>query len=522
MRPLVPGFIIAGELTSSTTGSTWVAVRSQDDHRFVLRIVPVSDVIQAQALAVQHLAMLRRIESDHLVRQHNFIVLADGTLALVFDEFTGGTLAQVIGARGQLTPGETVTTLAPLLGALADLHAAGFVHANLTPLNVVFNADGKPMLGDFGVASLLGRHAGPFDEASGFVAPELLDGAVASPASDVYAMAALGWLCLTGVPPQPVGTRASPTTWGPDTPRRLVDILISCLATDPAARPSASAAAVEIFDAAPAVSVALASVSDPAAEITRRIRAAAVPLPTRPSGTARTRRRYRDPLFIGVVALLVAVASGVGATWLDRRPPTPVSSMTTSASPAGTGTVSPPVGSGTVSPPVGSGTVSPPAGRGTASTPSAVTSAIRREDITEVVSAPDSPRTAAAGLLQALVDARALAYVARDSALLDLVYAPGGPKADVDKGNIATALKNGGTYVGLSFVIKDVTFLDGTFRYRPDPSHGSHARIRDRTTGRTQGLPRAGRRGSTRLLAETDSGWLADLGSDGPLGPVKA
>ena len=69
---------------------------------------------------------------------------------------------------------------------------------------------------------------------------------------------------------------------------------------------------------------------------------------------------------------------------------------------------------------------------------------------------------AAAGLLQALVDARALAYVARNSALLDLVYAPGATTAEVDRGHITTALKNGGTYLGLSFVVKDVALLDGT------------------------------------------------------------
>jgi hypothetical protein len=82
--------------------------------------------------------------------------------------------------------------------------------------------------------------------------------------------------------------------------------------------------------------------------------------------------------------------------------------------------------------------------------------------ITDVVTAPDSPRVAAAGLLQALVDARALAYVARNPALFDLVYAPGAPKARVDRSNIATALKNGATYLGLAFVAKDVSFLDGT------------------------------------------------------------
>ena len=80
----------------------------------------------------------------------------------------------------------------------------------------------------------------------------------------------------------------------------------------------------------------------------------------------------------------------------------------------------------------------------------------------DVVTASSSPRVAAARLLQALVDARALAYVARNSVLLDLVYAPGATRAGVDRDNIATALANGGTYLGLSYVIKDVAFLNGT------------------------------------------------------------
>lgn len=79
-----------------------------------------------------------------------------------------------------------------------------------------------------------------------------------------------------------------------------------------------------------------------------------------------------------------------------------------------------------------------------------------------MVTAPDSPRVAPAGLLQALVGSRALAYLARNSALLDLVYAAGAPGAGVDRGNIGAALRNGGTYLGLEFVVKDVAFLDGT------------------------------------------------------------
>jgi len=288
------------------------------------------------------------------------------------------------------------------------------------------------------------------DGSSGFVAPELVAGAEPSPACDVYAVAALAWFCLTGGPPAPAARRPSLTTLRPEVPPRMVEVLNSCLSNDPAARPSAGAAAVEVFDAATAESVRLASVSDPAAEIMRRIRAAAAPAHTLAAPSSR--KRHRDLLVLGVVALLVAVALGSGGTWSLRKRPGPVR----------------PVAVRPVVQPVPSSLTAPLTAPSTAPSPTAMASspavapAGTPTSTTDVVTAPDSPRIAAAGLLQALVDSRALAYAARNPALLDLVYAPGATGASVDQGNIAVALKNGGTYLGLAFVVKDVAFVDGT------------------------------------------------------------
>jgi len=435
VQPLVPGFTLTGELSSSATGSTWAAVRSPDDRALVVKIVRVSDVTKAQAQAVREMAVLHRIENEHLVVQHDAVSLADGTLALVLDNITGGSLVNVLGARGKLTPGETVTTIAPLFGALADLHAAGVVHGDLAPGKVLFSADGKPLISDLGMARLLGRQTSPVDETSGFVAPELVGGAAPSPASDVYAMAAIGWFCLTGARLVAAPTRPPLTTVRAETPRRLVEVLTSCLSTNPATRPTAGAAAVEVFDAVAAESVRHGSVSDPAAEITRRIRAAAVsaPTPAPPS----TRQRHRPALVVAVIALLVTAALGGGVTWFWRLRPVAVQ-------------------------PVAARSLAHPSRTSSTATASPVSQATTLQSITDVVTAPGSPRIDSAGLLQTLVDARALAYVARNSALLDLVYAPGAAKAVVDRSNIATALKNGATYLGLAFVVRDVDFLDGT------------------------------------------------------------
>jgi eukaryotic-like serine/threonine-protein kinase len=273
-------------------------------------------------------------------------------------------------------------------------------------------------------------------------------------------MAALGWFCLTGAAPVPAAVRRSLTSLVPDTPLRLVEVLTACLATNPAARPSASAAAVEVFEAAPAESVALAPVSDPAADITRRIRAVAASACVPPP--SRIRKRYQTELVLGVVVLL-GVLLGAGATWFFWRPPEASTSMSfrSAAQPsmqrATRQTTTWPAAA--VHPPLALPTM--PASMRTP-TSTAVAPKEMPQSPADVLTASSSPRLAAAGLLQALVDARALAYAARSPALLDLVYAPGATKADVDRGNIVTALKNGGTYLGLSFVVRDVAFLDGT------------------------------------------------------------
>jgi hypothetical protein len=437
-------------MRTNAAGSQWSAVRSLDGRPFLLKVLPVTDLTQALALTREQMARYDRIESEHLVRLHDAVATADGRLALVLDDVNGGSLVQLLGARGQLTAGETVTTVAPLFRALADLHAAGMVHGDLAPGNILFSADGKPLIGDLGLARLLGGDAGSFDgaetggiPAGGFAAPELAGGAESSPPSDVFAMAALGWFCLTGAAPDPPAIRRSLTSLRPGTPLRLVEVLTSCLATNPAARPSAGQAAIEIFEATPAESVALVSVSDPAAEVTRRIRAAAASVAEpAPPGVG----RWRQSAMVVGGTLLVLVLGG-GTTWFlwhepeGLKPAAVRSAVRTAARPS-----QQPAALPTTSP-----ATQPPHPLATLPVTMRTANA-----------AASSPRTAATALLQALADARALAYVARNGALLELVYAPGATKAGVDQGNITTALKNGGTYLGLSFVIRDVAFLDGT------------------------------------------------------------
>ncbi|HEX2575166.1 MAG TPA: serine/threonine-protein kinase, partial [Aquihabitans sp.] len=172
------------------------------------------------------------------------------------DHLSGGNLAQRITADGPL-PGAQVRELADrLLDALASAHRQGVVHRDIKPANVLFDADGRASLGDFGAA--VHRDATPGLTASemvvgtpGFMSPEQARGEPATAASDVFSLGATLAFAATGegpfgtADPRVLMLRAAagrteklPRTLSPDL-RRRIDAMLE---RDPARRPTAAAA----------------------------------------------------------------------------------------------------------------------------------------------------------------------------------------------------------------------------------------------------------------------------------------
>lgn len=271
--PSVPGYRLTRLLGTGATSTVWRARREADDELVAIKILPG----EAPDELLREFAMLQHAVGEHIVTLHETLALdgPDGpATALVLELLAGGSLAQVVAARGHLTPGETVTVIAPAAEALTGLHDLGVVHGDLSPGNLLLDSTGRPALADLGFARLTGEPPGDVHGTDGFVAPEVLDGGEPERAGDVYALAALAWLCLTGSPPGHVAERPDLGNLVPDAPE-LVTVVEAGLSSDPAARPEADEMAVSVFDAVPAEPLKMISPGDVASGLTRRLREAA-------------------------------------------------------------------------------------------------------------------------------------------------------------------------------------------------------------------------------------------------------
>jgi eukaryotic-like serine/threonine-protein kinase len=123
---------------------------------------------------------------------------------LVMELVSGPSLASVL-AGGQLDARRTADVLAQAAEALHAAHAAGVLHRDIKPGNLLIGPDGQVKVTDFGIAqsSRTGNltRTGSLVGTTGYLAPERVAGRPATVASDLYALGIVGYECLTGHPP---------------------------------------------------------------------------------------------------------------------------------------------------------------------------------------------------------------------------------------------------------------------------------------------------------------------------------
>ncbi|MEJ7846116.1 MAG: serine/threonine-protein kinase, partial [Acidimicrobiales bacterium] len=171
--------------------------------------VKVLDAHDADGIALQRFqrevgAMGRLSNHPNIVAVYDGGVTAEGHPYLVMPFVPGGSLGDLLRRDGPLAPDMVAAMGAKLAGALASTHAAGVLHRDVKPDNVLISPYGEPQLTDFGIARLADATTTAWQSVAltvHYAAPEVLGGEPASPASDVYALGATLHACLTGTPP---------------------------------------------------------------------------------------------------------------------------------------------------------------------------------------------------------------------------------------------------------------------------------------------------------------------------------
>jgi serine/threonine protein kinase len=135
----------------------------------------------------------------------------DGLLYLAMRLVEGTNLAELVQTRG-VTADQTIELLRPIASALDTAHAAGLIHRDVKPQNILITSQAHPYLADFGVAKGSNTHGltatGGFVGSVNYASPEQINGLTLTPASDVYALTAVLYQCLTGQVPYPRDTDA--------------------------------------------------------------------------------------------------------------------------------------------------------------------------------------------------------------------------------------------------------------------------------------------------------------------------
>ncbi|MGW1121020.1 bifunctional serine/threonine-protein kinase/ABC transporter substrate-binding protein, partial [Streptomyces tanashiensis] len=246
----------------------------------------------------------------------------------------GPSLAEAVALHGAL-PEPTVRTLgARLADALDGMHAAGLVHRDVKPGNVLLALDG-PRLIDFGIARVSGATALTATDAMigtpGFLAPEqarIAGAGEVGPAADVFSLGCVLAYALTGERPFGTGGVAAvvyrTVHEEPDlaeVPDTILPLVTACLAKDPEARPTAADVRAALGEAdEPAGDWLPAGLPTLIAQRSSRVLDLPVAEPTMLVDTAPPKGPSRRRLLIGGSAAAVTGVGGLTA-WLMTRTP---------------------------------------------------------------------------------------------------------------------------------------------------------------------------------------------------------
>lgn len=273
-RVVADRYVLADRLGSGGMGTVWSAW-----DQLLQRTVAVKELHAVGGGYEQQVSTRRvlsearaiaRVTHPHVIDIYDLVEF-DGGFWIVMELVPGGSLSERVRSSGLLSPVQTARVGLEILSALEAVHAAGALHRDVKPANVLLRADGSSVLTDFGIAALSGHTSltgtGSVIGSAEYMAPERLHDQPVGPASDLFSLGVTLCFLATGQTPFARRDLAATTfavAFDPPfvhVPGPLGDVIAQLLDKEPARRPSGARLAEALGSIAAVVLVAGAVVT---------------------------------------------------------------------------------------------------------------------------------------------------------------------------------------------------------------------------------------------------------------------
>jgi serine/threonine-protein kinase len=296
----------------------------------------------------------------------------NGSAFLVMELVPGEALSTILERDGQLSTDKTLDIVAQTSAALQAAHAAGLVHRDIKPGNLLITPDGRVKITDFGIARIADQvpltATGQVMGTVQYLSPEQASGHPASPATDTYSLGIVAYECLAGKRPFTGESQVAiamaqineqPPPLPPTVAAPVQNLVMAMIAKKPEDRPAAASSVARAATALRRGDVAAAAAAVPAVasgaaggdEMTQLLRPGDTSATTRlmpeanPVPVAEPEKRKRSPWtwpLIALIALLVLVLGGtLWAIFANNGEPEPAPSSPTPSQSSSSATPTP-------------------------------------------------------------------------------------------------------------------------------------------------------------------------------------
>lgn len=232
-----------------------VAVKELTAGRFVAE----ADRLVLHARTQKEARAAARITHPGVVTVHD-VLEHDDRPWIVMQFVDGPSLADAVKEAGTVEPREAARVGLHVVGALRAAHAAGVLHRDVKPGNVLLARDGRVLITDFGIAAIEGdstiTRTGELVGSIDYLAPERVRGGDPGPASDLWSLGATLYTAVEGTSPfrrtSPISTMQAVVGEEPPHPANagpLAAVIVALLRKDPEQRPRADEAERMLLDA---------------------------------------------------------------------------------------------------------------------------------------------------------------------------------------------------------------------------------------------------------------------------------